>query len=234
MVCYFALQNYVHTWVCSGTSCYSAYKTIKMNAVSNGKPCTLTYQNWLKSCDGFVSLLDIDKSQAFSCPTCGIAPKYFVGDGKCVGPLRRKLEGLNINELGCHPDDNTILPQGSQFHKRQFLPEKKERDIVLELVTGSIDMNTFTSNKQIKSNSGKLLQDLVKHINSKCKQATEERRKQKDFFLTPCCLGSALRIDRDDGAMTDNDKLCETFTKFHSKDKEGKDKEVKTGHVTVN
>ena len=89
-----------------------------------------------------------------------------------------KLEGLNINELGCHPDDNKILPQGSQFHKRQFLPEKKERDIVLELVTGSIDMNTFTSNKQIKSNSGKLLQDLVKHINSKCKQATEERQKQ--------------------------------------------------------
>ena len=89
MVCYFALQNYLHTWVCSGTSCYSAYKTIKMNAVSNGKPCTLTYQNWLKSCDGFVSLLDIDKSQAFSCPTCGIAPKYFVGDGKCVGPLRK-------------------------------------------------------------------------------------------------------------------------------------------------
>ena len=81
MICYFALQFYLHSWVNSGTSCYSAYKTMKMNAVSNGKPCSLTYQNWLKACDGFVSLLDVDKNEAFSCPTCGIAPKFYVGDG---------------------------------------------------------------------------------------------------------------------------------------------------------
>ena len=189
MVCYFALQNYLHTWVCSGTSCYSAYKTMKMNAVSNGKPCTLTYQNWLKSCDGFVSLLDVDKNKAFSCPVCGIAPKFFVGDGKCVGPLRRKLDGLDIDELGCHPEDKKIHKQGSKFHDRQFLPNKKERDIVLELVTGSIDMDTFISNNQITSNTGKMLQDLVRHINSKWPLRLP---KVYQTFITDICKTSSV------------------------------------------
>ena len=75
--------------------------------------------------------------------------------------LRKKLDGLEIKELGCHPDDNKVRSQGSKFQDRQFLPNKKERDIVIELVTGSIDMDTFISNDQIKSSSGQMLKDLV-------------------------------------------------------------------------
>ena len=79
MVSYFALEFYLHAWVTSGQSCYSFYKTLKMNGGSDGYPSSLTYQNWLKSCDGFVALLDVEKDQAFSCPTCGVDPKFFVG-----------------------------------------------------------------------------------------------------------------------------------------------------------
>ena len=133
--------------------------------------------------------MDVDKTQAFSCPTCGIDPKFFVGDGKCVGPLRKKLDGLDINELGCHPEDKKIHKQGSKFQDRQFLKEKKERDIVLELVTGSIDMDTFISNNQITSSNGKMLQDLVRHINSKWPLRLP---KVYQTFITEICKTSSV------------------------------------------
>ena len=165
MVCYFALQNYIHSWVNSGQSCYSYYKNMKLDGGSNGVVCSLTYQNWLKACDGFVLNLEFDKSMAFSCPKCGVDPKWFVGDGKCTGFLKKKLEGLNIKEFGCHPDDKTVLSQGSSFKSRQLLPDKSERDIVLNLLSGNIDMDTFVSNSDLKSSAGKMLKDLVNHIN---------------------------------------------------------------------
>ena len=32
--------------------------------------------------------------KTFSCPKCGVAPKYFVADGKSDGPTKRKVEHL--------------------------------------------------------------------------------------------------------------------------------------------
>ena len=70
-------------------------------------------------------------------------PKYFVGDGKCIGPLQKKLAGLKLSELSSHPSDDKILEQGSRFSDRILLPDKKKRDMVCELLTGNEDMEHF-------------------------------------------------------------------------------------------
>ena len=114
--------------------------------------------------DGFVFNLQFDLEMAFSCMNCGISPKYFVGDGKCTGPLQRKLEGLNVSELSSHPNDKNVLKQGSKFGDRVFLAEKRERDLVLGLLSGSTDMLSFLSNDDISSENGKLVSNLVRFI----------------------------------------------------------------------
>ena len=37
MLCYFTLQNYLHSWVLSGNSAYAAFKTIQSNITSTGQ-----------------------------------------------------------------------------------------------------------------------------------------------------------------------------------------------------
>ena len=142
-------------------------KSIENNMKSIGHTSSLSYHIFYKAVDGFVQNLELDYSNCFSCTNCGVTPRYFVGDGKCIGPLQKKLAGLNISELGAHPDDDLILKQGSKFSDRILLPVKKERDIVCNLVTGNIDMDNFINTSEIQSENGKLIQNLIKFIQSK-------------------------------------------------------------------
>ena len=164
MVCYFTLLNHVHSWVNSGISAYATFRAIKNNISSRGQESSLSQQLWTRAVDGFVFNLTFDLEMAFSCINCGISPKYFVGDGKCTGPLQRKLHGLNVSELSSHPDDRNILQQGSKFADRVFLSNKKERDLVFKLITGETDMATFILSEEIISENGKLVTKLVKII----------------------------------------------------------------------
>ena len=167
MVCYFTLQNYLHSWVNSCITKYAFFKSIQNNLKSIGQTSYLSYHVFYKAVDGFVQNLSLDYKECFSCLNCGIDPKYFVGDGKCIGPLQKKLAVLNISELSWHPNDSKILEQGSKFSDRILLPDKKERDIVCELLTGNKDMENFISSDVLKSENGKMIQELVLYIQSK-------------------------------------------------------------------
>ena len=134
---------------------------------STGQNSTLYNQLWLRAIDGFVLNLEFDAKSAFSCQNCGRSPKYFVGDGKCTGPLQKKLEGVNVHELSSHPDDKNILPQGSKYKERVFISDKKENDEVRKLLTGDLDMTAFLNSGQVSSLNGQMIQKLVCHISAK-------------------------------------------------------------------
>ena len=167
MVCYFTLQNYLHNWVNSGITKYAFFKSIKNNLKSIGQISCLSYHVFYKAVDGFVQNLSLDYKECFSYLNCGVDPKYFVGDGKCIGPLQKKLAGLKLSELSSHPNDDKILEQGSRFSDRILLADKKERDIVCELLTGNVDMEHFINSDIIKSENGKSIQELVRYIQLK-------------------------------------------------------------------
>ena len=77
--------------------------------------------------------------------------KIFLGDGKCVGPTRRKTK--HLKELGKSSQDNRILQRGSKYLDRLFIKKKKERDFANQLLhdeitaedvwTGSLPVDTF-------------------------------------------------------------------------------------------
>ena len=69
----------------------------------------------------------------FKCVDCSPGedndtPSYLVCDGKCVASTSRKVS--HLSEFGCAEGDDEILPQGSTYENRVFLPNRKERQIL--------------------------------------------------------------------------------------------------------
>ena len=64
------------------------------------------------------------------CQLCGgETPSYLLCDAKTCGPLRSTVD--HLEELKVHPEDpSPILPPGSLFKDRVFLPRKNERVLV--------------------------------------------------------------------------------------------------------
>ena len=80
--------------------------------------------------------------------------------------MQRRLDGLNIQELGCHKEDKEVLSQSTKFSERTFIAKASERQEILKLLSGSIDMETFVNSEKVVSDNGKLVQDLVRFISS--------------------------------------------------------------------
>ena len=76
------------------------------------------------------------------------------------------MKGLGVTELGCHPADNDVLEPASTFAERTFISDPAERKLILALLSGSTDMTEFVNSKVLKSDNGKLIVNLVKHIQS--------------------------------------------------------------------
>ena len=69
-----------------------------------------------------------------------------------MGPLKKYVD--HLSELNPHPDDETVLSQGSLFSARIFLAKQKERQLVCALVTDSISMQEFVNSADIATESG--------------------------------------------------------------------------------
>ena len=70
-------------------------------------------------------------------------PRYYIGDGKTTGPLKKHLR--HLQEFERHPQDKKVLKQGSCFSDRVFLSKPAERKEVLALVSGGMNMTEFTN-----------------------------------------------------------------------------------------
>ena len=112
---------------------HALFQSRSQSLRSLGINSTLTYQDLNKSICGFFSVIRFNDSEVFSCPACGLSPKYLVADGKADGPVKRRVD--HLGELDHAEEDEEVLPQASHFKDRVFLSEIRERKMVLDLLT---------------------------------------------------------------------------------------------------
>ena len=82
-----------------------------------------------------------------------------------------------------------MLSQGSTHHQRVFIAKKSERDIICNLCTGVIDMETFINDERLSSENALLIKSLIVYIQEKWPLAIPN---QYVKFITECCKGSPV------------------------------------------
>ena len=165
MVDYAVLLSYLHKWRLSGISIQAMYRSIVEVSKLSGQTISFTYSDLRRSVMGFFCNLKLDWVKAFSCPHHGTSPKWIVADGKALGPLKRNLS--HLKELDVAEGDKTVLQQSTHHVDRIFIKTKKERKLILNLLSGSISMEEFTSSTEIVTDNGKLVRDLVNNLKEK-------------------------------------------------------------------
>ena len=165
MVDYLLPYKYMHKWRSSGISMHALFQSRRQSLCSLGINSSMTYQELNKSICGFFSVIRFNDIEVFSCPACGLSPKYLVADGKADGPVKRRVD--HLDELDHAEEDEEVLPQASHFKDRVFLSEISERKMVLELLTGDISADNFANSEDITSENGDLLKQLVSDINNR-------------------------------------------------------------------
>ena len=86
---------------------------------------------------------------------------FFSADGKCIGPDARKIS--HLEEFSKHPDDNTILPRGSEYRSRMFLNLRREREMLKNLLEENLTVAEFLE-VPFTTENGVLVQNLVSRI----------------------------------------------------------------------
>ena len=162
---YSLLYSYLFKWRSSGLSISAMFRSLKDLADSCEVTVDLNYQDLHRSICGFMCNLSFDIEQAFSCPEHGTSPKWIVADGKAIGPLKKRVK--HLQELDIAPTDSKILEQTTHHKDRVFLSLKKERNAVLNLVTGLISMDEFAELEDIDSDHGLLIKEIVAYVNSR-------------------------------------------------------------------
>ena len=160
---YTLLHQHVHRMRTSGMGIYAEYRAISESLEALGIESSLTYNDLYRAVSGFNRRLKFDEKVAFSCPTHGNTPRFLNVDGKNMGPTKRKVK--HLEELERHEDDNEVLPQSTLFANRVFMPDMKERDLVVELLAGSKTMAAFCDS-EITSANGQLVVNLVRALDN--------------------------------------------------------------------
>ena len=82
-------------------------------------------------------------------------------DGKSVGPTKRKVD--HLSEFDRLEEDVTPLMEGSKFKDRVFLSEKRERDLIKNLLTEEISTEDFLES-DFATDNGQLVLSLVDRL----------------------------------------------------------------------
>ena len=109
--------------------------------------------------------LKFDLTRAFSCPRHGTSPTWIVSDGKALGPLKKRV--AHLSELDVAKEDESVFNQSTHYKDRVYLYLKKERVLLVKLLTGDISMEEFTLTDDIKTENGVMIQNLVKYLKEK-------------------------------------------------------------------
>ena len=137
----------------------ASYNSRKSSLNDIGVKTTLTYQQFVRACTGYVKMVE---EEDFLCSPCGDFPSYVVCDGKTDGPTKPKVE--HLHELDRTDHDETCLRQGSFFEDCVFLSESCERKMVCNLLTNTISIEEFVESETILSSNGNLVVQLVVRI----------------------------------------------------------------------
>ena len=195
MVDYAFLHVSAHQ-VINGSTMHSIYQTRETALSSLGISSTLTYQDFERACSGFVSMIRFRKED-FMCDDCGQTPRYIVADGKMTAPTVRKVQ--HLDELAPEEDDDQVLQQGSQFKDRVFLHRKKERDLVKNLLSETINIDDFIASNEIQSDNVRLIIPLLESIQENWPAGIpEEYRRFICNLCKPTSLASYMQVTSDE------------------------------------
>ena len=158
---YTLLQGYLHKWTASGISIQALYKSIVSGADSCGLSSSLSYSDLHRAVCGFFCLLVFDNSKAFSCPKHKTSPKFIVSDGKALGPLKSRCK--HLTELDVAKEDNKVLAQSTHHKDRVFMHVKKERAMVIKLLTDDISLQDFETAGEMTTENGILVLNLIQY-----------------------------------------------------------------------
>ena len=185
---YTLLHQHLHRMRASGIGTYAEFRSIQDSLDSIGISSSLTYHDLHRAVCGFFRRLKFDEKYAFSCPMHGTTPKFLCADGKNLGPTKRKVKSLK--ELERHEDDLEVLPQSTFFATRVFMHEIKERNQVVELLSGSMTMAAFCESAVMRSANGQLVVNLVRAINE-----TDVERVPRPYkrFIENICKPTSVR-----------------------------------------
>ena len=163
MIDYEFLNFYLHFKV-KGKGIYEAWTSRVESLAASNYQSSLTYESFHKACLGFEGRLEFP-TDVFVCDDCTLACKYLVFDAKVIGPNKHKLDHLHEedDEDDEHMEGQDTLHQSTHFKNRVFLSSAKERALVLQLVSGEMDMLSFLTS-EMTSQNGRLVKDLVEMI----------------------------------------------------------------------
>ena len=162
---YTLLLGYLQKWRGSGISMHALFRSITDCMDSCGVSSSLTYSDLHRSICGFFVNLKFDLTRAFSCPRHGTSPTWIVSDGKALGPLKKRV--AHLSELDVAKEDESVFNQSTHYKDRVYLYLKKERVLLVKLLTGDISMEEFTLTDDIKTENGVMIQNLVKYLKEK-------------------------------------------------------------------
>ena len=187
---YTVLNLYLHLWKNNGLSMMAMQKSIVEMSISAGLKSSLTYDDVHRAISGFFMCLSFDEDVAFKCPTHGNSPEWINTDGKCTGPLRRRVQ--NVEELGPDPDDLQTLEPSTRFRDRVFLALPKERALASEFVTEKVNHEEFIEKARegITSENGTLIVNLVNYVSAIW---NDDFPKPYRNFISNICKGSSVR-----------------------------------------
>jgi hypothetical protein len=182
------LVRYMHNMRANGTSKHGLCRSRCERLNSIGVKTNLTQKDFLRATNRFISRIVFHEDlKTFSCPKCGVAPKYLLADGKSDGPTKRKVE--HLKELGTAEEDTGCLPQGS-FHKdRVFTSVTAERQATCQVITGTLSVGDFLTDPGIETENGRLVVGLINRI-----AATwgDEIPKEYKKFMANICKQSSV------------------------------------------
>ena len=222
MVDFMFLSCYLHSMRANGTTKLGMYRARCERLNSIGVKTSLTPQDFLRAANGFVSRIEFHQNlRPFSCPKCGVNPKYLVADGKSDGPTKRKVE--HLKELGTAEEDPGCLPQGSFYKDRVFLSEYQERQSICQVLTGSVSVDDFLTEPGIVTENGRMVlalftqnaatwgneipKEYKKLIENICKQSSVAGLLQVTSNLPLTYLDSFCRGELDVRSVEESDKL---------------------------
>ena len=207
MVDYEFLNFYLHFKV-KGKGIYEAWTSRVESLGANNYESTLTYKSFQRACLGFEGRLEFP-ADVFVCNDCTLDCKYLVFDAKVIGPNKHKLDHLHEedDEDDNHIEDEDTLKQSTYFKGRVFLSSAKERALVLQLVSGEIDMMSFLSS-EIKSRNGNLAKDVIENIEENFLILPDEYSRLIKNICKPYSVSSLIQVTSEE-TLTILKKFCD-------------------------
>ena len=163
MIDYMFLSSYMHNMRSNGLPKNGLFRSRCERLNSIGVKSSLVPQDLTRATNGFISKITFHSDlKVFSCPKCGISPKYLVADGKSDGPTKRKVD--HLKELGTADNDTDCLPQGSHYKDISFLHIYQERQSICHLLTGAQSLDDFLTEEDLETENGRLIVELICRI----------------------------------------------------------------------